>query len=374
MPKDDYVLVTGAAGFIGHYLVNRLAGEHRLVCLDSFDPQIHDGKRRTDETDILEFDIATDDFSQLDAYGKPKAIIHLAAKTGTGQSMYELENYYKTNITGSARVLDFALKNQESMQHFLFASSRSIYGEGLYSCQECNSDGFLGQRLVENLRENQFEVKCPSCGSNARAIATTENCAANSASHYALTKAATEQAISIAFANSDVTHCSLRFQNVYGIGQSLNNPYTGVLGIFASLARKGQDISVYEKGKISRDFVSVVDIAEILKRSLEKSELPASLNVGTGIAQPLKTVAQSMVSHYKSRSDIHVTNAFRFGDIATNFADLTRFRSFFGQYDFRKFDDELPAYLDWVADMGGMDMNKFDASVRELRKYGIYSE
>jgi dTDP-L-rhamnose 4-epimerase len=373
MVQDDgYVLVTGAAGFIGSYLSDLIASSHRLVLIDSFDPQVH-GDASGDRSSIIKFDIAVDSFDLLDWFGEPKAIVHLAAKTGTSQSMYELENYYSTNVVGLARLLDFALKKKKTLRHFVFTSSRSVYGEGSYFCDNCKSIS-LGKRRKDYLDLGLFEVNCNDCGAISKAVGTKESSILDPRSHYALTKLTNESQISLALAKSEITFCNLRLQNVIGVGQSLQNPYTGVLGIFASLALAGKPLSIFENGKIARDFVSVKDIARVISLCLEREDLPFSLNVGSGVASDLVDVARSIVSFYGSSSVISTTSKFRDGDIAVNFADLTLFHSFFPEFEFERIDFILPKYLEWVRYCGGLDLDKFASSMLELQERGLISK
>lgn len=372
LQNDGYVLVTGAAGFIGSYLSDLMARSHRLVLIDSFDPQIH-GDAAVVRSSIIKFDVALDSFDLLDQFGEPKAIVHLAAKTGTSQSMYELENYYSTNVVGLARLLDFALKKKKTLKHFVFTSSRSVYGEGSYFCNNCSSI-FLGKRYKNDLDLGFFEVRCNDCGAISKAVGTNERSSLDPRSHYALTKLANESQISLALAKSEITFCNLRLQNVIGVGQSLKNPYTGVLGIFASLALANQPISIFENGQIARDFVSVKDIARVISMCLEREDLPSSLNVGSGTATGLVDVARSIVSFYGSSSAVSSTSKFRDGDIAVNFADLAVFRSVFPSFDFEKFDFILPKYLEWVQSCGGLDLDRFASSMLELQDRGLISK
>lgn len=369
--NENYVLVTGGAGFIGSYLYKQLKGKYNIICIDNFDEQVH-GDNNLTSPNVIQFDICKDDFQLLDRFGTPSAIFHLAAKTGTSQSMYQLEDYYQTNVVGSIRLIDYAMKNLKSLKHFIFASSRSVYGEGTYHCLNCEAK-FLGRRTSENLRSGVFHVECPACDHVSSAVATSEDSELTPSSHYALTKLTVEEAIGIAFANTDVSVCSMRFQNVFGIGQSLINPYTGVLGIFTSLALKSQDIQIFENGEIHRDFVSVVDVAKILELCLSVENLPSRLNVGTGHPIALFDVAKTIVNHLGSSSKIELTKSFRRGDIATNFACLQSFNETFPDYKFSSFYELLPDYLNWVKQEGGLDLSSFEESMNELKKAGGFN-
>lgn len=371
--SEEFVLVTGAAGFIGAELCNFLKSHTRIVAVDNFNQQVHGVDTAVENSDVLRFDIGVDDFERLSALGTPTGIVHLAAETGTGQSMYDLENYYRTNILGTARLLDFALKHKDSIKHFLFASSRSVYGEGEYHCNSCDRT-FLGRRSAENLQRKEFSVFCDACGTIARGMPTRETTNCEPVSQYALTKICNEKSVALALEPTDIKFCNFRFQNVYGIGQSLNNPYTGVLGVFATLALEGKPISVYENGVLARDFVHVSDIVKVLAQSLERSDLPTCLNIGSGTPSNLYDVALAISKYFGGRSTVSVTDAFRIGDIAANYADLSNFGMAFPDFEFCKFEEKIFDYLDWVKSAGGVDLDKFEVSVDELKSRGLFLE
>ena len=107
----------------------------------------------------------------------------------------------------------------------------------------------------------------------------------------------------------------LRLQNVYGVGQSLDNPYTGVLSIFAKQALSGSPINVYEDGNIVRDFVYVDDAAEAICSAIDRPPTTArTLDIGSGSSTTILDAA-TLVASLSDAPDPVVTGDFRDGDV-----------------------------------------------------------
>ena len=107
----------------------------------------------------------------------------------------------------------------------------------------------------------------------------------------------------------------LRLQNVYGPGQSLSNPYTGIVSLFCRLARAGKSIPLYEDGQMVRDFVLIDDVAAAIVAALDASaELPRSLDIGTGAASSIGDAGTLIAKLYDAPAP-HVCGLYRYGDV-----------------------------------------------------------
>ncbi len=369
-------LITGGAGFIGTHLARRLLAEGlEVVVLDVFSPQVH-GDNRDLAPDLrgpvrlVRGDIR-DRSALLLALDGVEAVIHLAAETGTGQSMYEVARYSEVNVQGTAQLMDLLVNAPDRrVRHLVVASSRAIYGEGRYRCP---LDGvvFPGARSPEALAQGRFEPACPACGLPLASLPTSEDTPPAPTSFYGLTKLVQERMGLLFGGTLGIATHALRFQNVFGPGQSLRNPYTGILAIFCGLARAGEPLRVFEDGRESRDFVHVHDVVEATWRALNHEPPgPLALNVGSGIATTLAEVAAEIVSHLGSRSRIQVTGEFRIGDIRHNRADLTLVREHLGFAPTTSFREGLAEFLDWASEArpatGG-----YARSLEELRSRGL---
>ena len=242
------VLITGGAGFIGTHLTRKLLAENCAVSiLDNFSPQVHG------QSGALAPDIAskvqlfkgsvTDRACMEEALHGQDVIVHFAAETGTGQSMYEVEKYSHVNICGTALLLDILVNQRpkSTVSKIVVASSRAIYGEGRYKCAE---HGLVnpGPRQTERMARGLFEPTCPICAADCTVAATDELSKLAPTSYYGLSKRVQEESVLLFARTLGISAFGLRYQNVYGPGQSLKNPYTGVLAVFSNLARAGLDI------------------------------------------------------------------------------------------------------------------------------------
>lgn len=355
----NLVLISGGAGFIGTHLVpNLLAGGFAVRILDSLSPQIH-GAVPTGLDWLTHHHVefvrgsVTSRGDLQQALEGVTHIVHLAAETGTGQSMYEIARYNEVNSQGTAVLLDL-LANQPnpSVKRIVLASSRSIYGEGAYLCSTCGDQTgrvFPDSRPASQLAAHRWEPLCKHCGNELTAVATREDDRVRPASIYAATKFAQEDLVRVACEALGIGYAILRLQNVYGEGQSLKNPYTGILSIFSTRVRRGLELTAFEDGLESRDFVHVSDVAQAMSLSLTTPNSPNTvINVGSGVATSVLEVATGLSAALGHTPNIRVTSEYRLGDIRHNVADITRLREVLGYTPQVNLQNGLRRFCDWV--------------------------
>lgn len=325
------VLVTGGAGFIGSRTVLRLLElGHECIVLDNLHPQIHTPNAANSPTwravrgacTAIVADIG-DREAVRRALESCDALLHLAAETGTGQSMYEVNRYVRTNVAGTAILLELVAELRQRIRRVVVASSRSVYGEGSYRCAK---DGTVtpDTRAPADMRSGRFEPRCPRCGGDVELLPTSEKASTQPASVYAVTKLAQEQLVATVCSATDVPWFALRYQNVYGPGQSLSNPYTGVLSIFSRLMLQNQRIEIFEDGNESRDFVYIDDVvAANIAALTAPASVRAIVNVGSGRQTSILDLVRLLRAHYDYGGEISVSGRFRAGDIRHNLADVT---------------------------------------------------
>ncbi len=298
-------------------------------------------------------------------------VVHLAAETGTGQSMYSIWHYANINVGGTALLLDTIANERLAVHRLVVASSRAVYGEGKYRCAD---HGILypSSRSVDAMARGKFEHFCPLCGNELESLPTDESAALHPSSVYGVTKLAQEQlALSIGKALG-ISVFAFRYQNVYGPGQSLRNPYTGILSIFSARIRQGNPVNIFEDGKESRDFVYIDDVVELTARAIEYPEqLCEVLNVGSGVATSVLSVANALRSYFGGNSRIEVSGQFRAGDIRHNVADLGKVSHLLGYSPRVTFDVGLKRFVEWVGGerLGG---DRYEQSLSELRERGLF--
>lgn len=333
---SELVLVTGGAGFIGSHLVPKIiASGRRVRILDNLSPQIHGAvPAGLDwlEQEGVEFVRGTvTSRADLEAtLAGVDAIVHLAAETGTGQSMYEVARYNEINTQATALLFDVLGKlPQRQTRRVVLSSSRSVYGEGAYVCPACDGARvFPGARSAAVLQQARWEPVCPACDGALQCVPTRETDAVLPASIYAATKYAQEDLVRIGCDSLGIGYAIFRLQNVYGERQSLKNPYTGILSIFSTRIRRDTVLPLFEDGEESRDFVHVDDVTDALMAGLVAEQAPnAVINVGSGIATSVRTVAEELTRAFGKAPDVTVTGQFRVGDIRHNYADISRLRA-----------------------------------------------
>lgn len=371
------VLITGGAGFIGQRLSNALLEQGAYVrILDNFSPQIHatDSLPQTlvNKVELIKADVRDREAMKLALTGVD-TVVHLAAETGTGQSMYEIDRYFSVNVQGTATLLDL-LQNDpraKDVRSIVLASSRAVYGEGAYCCAN-HGTVFPEQRNLERMSLGEFDPVCPACGSVLNLLSTSESAPFMPMSMYGLTKQVQEQAVLLFARTHGVNGFGLRYQNVYGPGQSLKNPYTGILAVFTNLARQNQDIEIYEDGLESRDFVYIDDVVEATIRSINfTGQFVGALNVGSGQATSVGTVAQEIKNYLSSNSTIKVTGAYRMGDIRHNIADISKLEQLLHFAPSVPFKQGLANFLSWAVIQAPEDKAAYLRSVSELAERGL---
>ena len=372
------ILITGGAGFIGANLVSRLHTEgHTLRVLDTLSPQIHGADparsplRRQIEgkCDFVLGDVT--DRAVVDAaLAGCDAVVHLAAETGTGQSMYEVARYCHTNVQGTAVLLEAIAARKDSIRRVVVASSRAIYGEGRYELD--GQSVYPTGRIEADLAQGRFEPRCATTGRQLQVVATDEDSRVQPNSIYGLTKYTQEHMTLLNCKALGIAAVALRFQNVYGPGQSLSNPYTGILSIFSTRIRHGHGIDIYEDGDESRDFVYIDDVVESLALALTREQAGGeAFGIGTGVATSVMTVARTLVELYGIEVPLTVTGAYRVGDIRHNFADTAKAERLLGFKARVPFREGIARFVEWVLEQP-IQADAYGESVESLKKRGLF--
>jgi dTDP-L-rhamnose 4-epimerase len=373
------VLITGGAGFIGSNLALKLLEmDYEVTVLDNLNPQIHGKKPHNSYTynniknKVIFIKGDVNNYSDLmKALKNINFIIHLAAETGTGQSMYEINRYVDSNIGGTAKILEILTKDKHKVQKLIVASSRAVYGEGKFKCDE-HGIVYPISRQEEAMSKGDFETKCPVCDKSVTMLPTDENSTLHPTSVYGFTKLAQEKLCMIVGKSINLPIVAFRFQNVYGPGQSLKNPYTGILSIFSTRIKNGNDIQIFEDGYETRDFVYIDDVVDSIILGIENESANFKIfNVGSGEKTNIIDVATELKSKYKSNSEIRVTGNYRIGDIRHNLADLTYINKKIGYKPKFSFEQGISNFVDWV-EKQEIESDNYDKSIQEMKEKGLY--
>ena len=375
------ILITGGAGFIGSNLALRLIAKgYNVTVLDKLSAQIHGENAEQNSflflkiKDKVKFIKGTVTSKQdwREAIKGQDAIIHFAAETGTGQSMYEIQKYTDVNIGGTAIMLDLLANEEHTVKKVIIASSRSIYGEGRYWSEELNTYVYPKHRTDEYMSTGDFEVKYKGTVKPLRLVPTDEESKIHPSSVYGITKQNQEQMIMTVCPTIGIAPVAFRYQNVYGPGQSLSNPYTGILSIFSTLIKNGKDINIFEDGKETRDFIYIDDVVAATILGLEKEEANGEVfNVGTGVATDVITVANKLIENYNSTTNVVISGNSRLGDIRHNYADLTKINALLGFVPQYNFEEGIKKFTQWVTTQE-INESKYEESIAEMKEKGLF--
>jgi dTDP-L-rhamnose 4-epimerase len=365
------ILVTGGAGFIGSHLVSRLLSDGaEVVVIDSLEPQVHGGIRPDLPAGVtfLEGDVRDPELVEQALPGVD-SVVHLAAAVGVGQSMYEIERYVEVNTAATAGFLERLVNASPRPSRLVVASSMSIYGEGEY---HCFTHGAVAPRLrpEAQLDQRRWECVCPHCGTELTPIPTRETKPLIPTSVYAITKRDHEELCHVVGSAYGIPTVALRFFNVYGPGQALSNPYTGVAAIFSSRLLNDNPPLIFEDGKQSRDFIHVSDIVEGIVCALRSdAAVGASINLGTGRAVSVNEMADLLQDGLGKEIAAELPGSYRAGDIRHCFADASLARELLGFQAKVELEDGVRELVQWVRSQTASD--RVDEAAAELVSRGL---
>lgn len=373
------ILITGGAGFIGSGLALYLISQgYEVTVLDNLSEQIHGADPENGSPlyrsikDKVRFikGTVTSRSDWETAIADNNVIVHLAAETGTGQSMYQIEHYANVNIGGTALMLDILANQQTAVKKVVIASSRAIYGEGKYISKESGAV-YPKHRIAADMDKGQFEVTYPGVNGPLELVATDEESKIHPSSVYGITKQNQEQMVMTVCPTLGIAPVAFRYQNVYGPGQSLTNPYTGILSIFSTLVLNNKPINIFEDGKESRDFVFISDVIRATYLGIEKEEANGQVfNVGTGIPTTVLEVAEGLIRLYGKEVPVTVTGNYRLGDIRHNYADMRKIEQRLGFRPAVSFNEGLRLFTDWVKEQE-VKASRYDESIAEMKAKGL---
>ena len=364
------ILITGGAGFIGSHLADELLRHgHRVRALDNLSEQVHGSITRpvylSPEVELIRGDVR-DPFQVRRALRDVDAVYHFAAAVGVGQSMYEVERYTSVNNVGTAVLLEALI--EQPVQRLVVASSMSLYGEGLYRTVDGDTVSSV-ERSREQLRRSDWEPR-DAAGRPLTPIPTPEHKAAHLASVYALSKFDQERLCLTIGRAYDIPTVALRFFNVFGTRQSLSNPYTGVLAIFASRLLNGNQPMLFEDGLQRRDFVSVYDVAQACRLALTVDAAAGhAINVGSGRSYTILEVAELLGTVLGKRIEPDVCGKYRVGDIRHCFGDISLAREVLGYEPRVSLEDGLVELAEWLEGQAASD--RVEEASAELAARGL---
>lgn len=313
-------LVIGSEGFIGKHLSTVLhqRGED-LIKIDAMLPRVHGEGSPPASPGTLNFDIR--DTPRLRATLEPMRqaripeLYFLASDTSTGSSLTEIDEHLAQNVLALASLLRVLADLEISIGRFILTSSRAVYGNGYFELP----DGRIQPSPVRKLVDLQARIWDLPLPRGAKLVANSIHHPPHPVNIYGLSKKIQEDMLQIWAESSDCKVNIYRLQNVAGYGQSLTNPYSGVLTFLAQKAFEDEVLPIFEDGMIFRDFVSVHDVVQALISPL--SDDHKIVDIGTGKKTSLLIAGEILVDTFGS-GRVEIVNEFRFGDVRSAWADL----------------------------------------------------
>lgn len=367
------ILITGGAGFIGKWLVEKISADDEIVILDSLDEQVHttlqdfapELKTRATciQADVQSIAAHREILEGIDV------VIHLAAQTGTGQSMYEISKYVQQNANGTAKLLELISTLKHKPRRIILSSSRAVYGDGAYT--DGKETYYPKGRSLENLQQGLWDIYGEK-GEKLTALPMHESHLTKPTSVYGLTKLWQEQLLQNYCESQNIDLAILRFQNVYGPKQELGNPYTGIIGIFTNAISQGSPLEIFEDGLVTRDFVFVGDVAEaVLRCSTNESPINSVINVGYGQAVTLIEIVETIAQLLNKSAKFTVSGRFRVGDIRNAVADMGHYETILGKWQPTSLKEGLSQYLAWYLNQKPLSPETLQESLKEMEQKGL---
>jgi len=370
------LFITGGAGFIGKWLVRSLPMDTEVVIVDSLDEQVHKTQVEFAEELRKRAVCIKADIRDQNAYAQAlegtDVVVHLAAQTGTGQSMYEISKYIQHNVDGTAKLLEVINGLTQKPRRIVLTSSRAVYGEGAFVDGSTIKYG-RGRRL-EDLQAGKWEIYNEN-GQELHPLPMKEDHLTNPTSIYGLTKLWQEQLIENYADNQKIDYVIFRLQNVYGPEQELHNPYTGIIGIFTSLIMQKGEVELFEDGKVTRDFVYVRDVAEaLIKGMYYEGCLSKVINVGSGKATSLEQLVNTIAAVSGRILTIKYSGRFRVGDVRHALADMDQYKSIFTEWTPTSLEEGISSYLKWYLEQEPLSDSTLSASFKEMEDKNLLLE
>lgn len=367
------VLVTGGAGFIGSFVVDRLVERgHQVRVFDALVNPVHADSRTPPAYLNRAAEFIAGDVRDADALEKAlagiDAVVHNAALVGVGQSQYRIAPYMSANVDGTATLFDLIVNRRTRVNRIVVAGSMSSYGEGEARCPE-HGVFSPSARTEAQLQQRKWEICCPLCGEPSVPVPTSENRVLNPLSVYALSKKVQEELALTVGRTFGLPVTVARLFNVYGPRQSLNNPYTGIMAIFMSRLLNGGRPTIYEDGRQLRDFVYVGDVANAFVKLLEAPPAePTVVNIGTGKPTSVLELAQLLIDHAAPDRQAEILGRYRRGDIRHCYADVAQARRLGIEVKTAPH-AAIPEIAAWAASLSSTD--QFSTAQRELIEHGL---
>lgn len=367
------ILITGGAGFIGQSLVKSFIDlNYEITVLDNLDPQVHGMSplyQPLNNVKFIRIDLNSNSSELCKYFEGIDVLIHLASLTGTAQSMYQIRKYVKNNDEVTSNILEILSKIKRKPKLFILSSSRSVYGEGMYTSKQQERIIVPDSRESRSLNNGKWGHFIDD--EELVSIPTSEDSRLSPASIYAANKVTQEMLVSITCKTLNINFAILRLQNVYGPGQSLQNPYTGIISIFYNRIRQGLDIELFEDGNPIRDFIYIDDVTEVFKKIINyNNKLNIILNVGSGVPTTINEISKCILKYSSNNIKANISGQYRAGDIRSCYANINKLKKILNFEPRYSIELGIDNFIKW-ANTQPIYISKHDEAMLELKTAGL---
>jgi len=328
------VLVTGGAGFLGSHLVEELVKKgDNVTILDNF----VSGKQNLEclgDVDVIEGDIC-DRESCKKATKDKETVYHLAAHAAEGQSVFIPIFNANTNLQGSITLLTEAINN--NVENFVFTSSIAAYGQ-----------------------PQELPIK--------------ETHPLNPEDPYGITKKTFEDYLRIFYEIGKIKPFIVRFFNIYGPRQRMDDPYRGVVPIFINKCLKNQNPIIFGDGLQKRAFTYVSDITEPLAKITDfKKLINSPINIGFNKAYTVKELGEITIKKVNPSLSLEFVDK-RLTDVVETFCDTSKAKEILNHEAKVDLEEGLDKTIEWAKKQGHQEFRYMEECEIESLKPSTYKE
>ncbi len=363
------ILVTGGCGFIGSHVTDELIRRgHSVTVLDRLAPS----KYKNREASYIQADVCSDLGAVLSR--NFDVIYHFAAEVGSGLSMADPKMFVQTNSLGTCNLLK-EMRRSRRYAKVIVVSSATVYGEATYKCPE-HGIFYPDFRPLKQLKNGEWETKCPVCASEMEALPIKEDKPLKPGNIYGMSKLEQEFSCMLLGRAWGFPVVAFRPFGVFGPRQSLGNPYTGVLALFATRVFAGEPILHYEDGKQNKGYIYIDDAINALILPLENDEANGKVfNLGLDKPVTIRRIAERIVEKINPAVSIISTGKFRVGDTRHSWPDTSYLYETLNWKPEVSFDDGMDRMLDWLSTIPQSDireaMNTFEKAERYAKSFNM---
>lgn len=369
--RNERVLITGGAGFIGSHTADALVKQGYTVrILDALLPPVHKGTwpnyMKKKGFELIYGDVR----SKKDWMRALKGVDYVYHLAALQDQLPEFGNFFTTNTVSTALLYELLASREFRVKKVIVISSQFVYGDGAYQCMHGKKEIFFPElRPLSQFKKHAWDIRCPH-KKLAHFIPFQEDQKLSPTNSYGLSKLASENLALRLGKTYGIPTTVLRYSIVQGSRQSPYNMYSGALRIFVTAALSQNPIVVFEDGKQKRDFVNINDVvlANLLALRNKRTDFEI-LNVGGGKGYSLIEFATMVQQVVGPEVDIKIPGSFRKTDTRNAISDIKKLKKL-GWHPLHNPQKSIQDYVEWFT-QSGFQAGKLIVPMKKLEKLGV---